>query len=865
MLKKTAFLFIIIGFTIPVTISWAQLTLEDYLPEEENYNSDIPTPATVIGHEVGEWHVTHDKLVYYMRALAEASERVTIDEHAYTYENRPLILLTITSPDNHDNIDRIKENHAALSDPERSENLDLSDMPIVVNLGYSVHGDEASGSNASMIVAYHLAAAQSQEVLDVLDNSVILIDPSLNPDGLNRFASWVNSHKSKTMVTDPNSREFNEAWPPGRTNHYWFDLNRDWFTIQHPSSRGRVNKFHEWKPNVLADFHEMGIESTYFFQPGVSERTHPLTPRRNQNLTMAIAEYHADALDKMQELYYTRETYDDFYYGKGSTYPDIQGAVGILFEQAGSTGHARESDYGIKSFPYTIRNQVTTSLSTLKASLELKEELQEFMRGFFYDSLQEARGSAVKGYVVGNENDPGTTWHLADMLVPHNIEVYELATDIQAGEREFKQGKAFVIPTEQPQYNLITSMFERRTAFEDSLFYDISAWTLPYAMNLPFAELDSGQFSENLLGDRVEDPQIPSGEIVGGRSNYSYLFEWDGYYAPRALYRLQDEGFRTLVASKPFSSVTADGIKEFDYGTIQVPLGIQDDSVEEENLFQVINQIVQEDGITVYSLDRGLSPRGIDLGSPSFQVLHKPEIAIIGGSGVNSYEAGEVWHLFDQRFNIPVTVIDPNNLSSADLSRYNVLTVVSGNYSTISDREIGKIKGWVEDGGTLIAISGAVRWAKSEGLANVEFDSFEGSYLDAPQKYGDLSGFQGAQMIEGSIFNGRLDLTHPLGYGFNDENISLFRNSSTFMKMAGNPFATPVYYSTENPLAAGYISEENLDLVSGSASVIVNRYGNGKVISMVDNPNFRAFWFGTNKLFLNAVFFGDTINRSSMN
>lgn len=863
MLKKNALLFLLI-LTVSAPCVWSQVSLDYYLPDGENYDPAVPEPSAVIGHEIGAWHVTHDKLVQYMRVLAEASERVTIDEHAYTYEDRPIILLTITSPGNHGDIDRIKENQLALRYPERSGNLDFSEMPVIVNLGYSVHGNEPSGSNASIIVAYHLAASQSQEVLNLLGNTVILIDPSLNPDGLNRFANWVNVHKSNTTVTDPNAREFNEVWPEGRTNHYWFDLNRDWLPVQHPSSRGRIHKFHEWKPNVLADFHEMGTNSTYFFQPGVPERTHPLTPRQNQNLTQAIAGYHADALDEMQELYYTRETYDDFYYGKGSTYPDVQGSVGILFEQASSRGHARESSYGVKTFPYTILNQVTTSFSTLKASLELKEELQEFMRGFFKESFQEARSSSIKGYVFGTEKDLGRTWHLADMLAPHDIEIYELARDLDAEGIEFKQGKAYVIPTEQPQYKLITAMFERRTAFEDSLFYDVSAWTLPYAMNLPFAELDSGLFSENLLGNKVEDPQLPHGEIVGGRSNYSYLFEWDEYYAPRALYRLQREGVRTTVASKPFRSVIPTGMKEFDYGTIQVPLGIQDEEVTERDLFQIMNRIVQEDGVTVYSLDRGMTSNGMDLGSPGFQVLNKPVIAILAGEGMNRYEAGEAWHLFDQRLSIPATVMDHKNLAGADLGRYNVLVLVSGNYRYFTDHEVKKIKDWTADGGTLIAIREAVRWANSEGLTDIKFVSPEGT-LEGPRRYVDLSGFQGAQGIGGTIFHGKLDLTHPLGYGFEDEDITLFRNSTTFMERAGNPFATPVYYSPDDPLAAGYISGENLETAGGTASVIVSRHGNGRIISMIDNPNFRAFWFGTHKLFLNAVFFGDTITRSSTN
>ncbi len=860
MLRRVLFLSVF-GF-IAASVAVGQVTLDYYLPDDETYDPAIPTPKSVIGHEVGEWHVTHDKLISYMRAVAEASDRITMVEHAKTYEDRPVVLLTVTSPQNQENIGQIREYQRALADPDRSGDLDVADMPVVVYLGYSVHGNEPSGSNASMVMAYHLAAAQSEEALGMLDNSVILIDPSLNPDGLNRFATWVNMHKSHTTVTDPNAREYNEVWPGGRTNHYWFDLNRDWLPVQHPSSRGRILKFQQWHPNVLTDFHEMGTDATYFFQPGVPERTHPLTPQINQELTMALAEYHADALDDLQELYYTRERFDDFYYGKGSTYPDIQGTVGILFEQASSRGHAQESIHGVKKFPYTIRNQVTTSFSTLKGSLELREELHEYKRGFYRESLQEARDGNIKAYVFGDADDSGKTWHMADMIYPHDIEIYELDRDLEVNGNNFRAGNAYIIPAEQPQAKLIEAMFERRTAFEDSIFYDVSTWTLPYAFNIPFAELGSGPFDQDLLGSRVESPQMPAGELIGGRSDYAYLFEWNEYYAPRALYRLQKEGVRTQVASAPFSMTTVDGLHDFGYGTILVSLGIQD--VDQEKVHEIIEEIVESDAVTVYSAQTGLTQSGIDLGSPSFNMLDKPEVAVIGGRGTVVSEVGEVWHLFDQRMEVPVTVMEKDRLPNADLNRYNVIVMGSGSYNDLSDRTVERMKNWVRDGGTLIAMRGAIRWAKDNGLANFEFVSRETPDL-GPQRYADLSDMRGAQVIGGSIFHAKLDITHPIGYGFRNENITIFRNTNTFVEMADNPFATPVYYDSDNPQASGYISDENLELIGGTASTIVSSHGSGRVITMVDNPNFRAFWFGTNKLFLNAVFFGHSISGPSAN
>ena len=840
----------------------AQVTLDYYLPDDVTYDESIPTPAEVVGHEVGQWHITHDKLVFYMRAVAEASDRVTYKEYAYTHEDRPLVMLTITSPDNHGNLDQIKEQHHRLADPQESGDLDISTMPVIVNLGYSVHGNEPSGSNASMVMAYHLAAAQGDEIDEMLANSVILIDPSLNPDGLQRFSTWANQHKSiHGTVTDPSSREYNEVWPNGRTNHYWFDLNRDWMPVQHPSSRGRIQMFQDWKPNVLTDHHEMGTNSTYFFQPGVPERTHPLTPQRNQDLTMALAEYHAEFLDELQQTYYTRERFDDFYYGKGSTYPDIFGSVGILFEQASSRGHAQESIHGVLEFPETILNQATTSFSTLEGSLELREDLLDHMRQFYVEAYEEAQNSSIKGIVVGDYNDRARTWHLADLFSFHDIDMYTLDRDFEYDGNEFKRGEAIVIPMEQTQYKFIEAMFERRTEFEDSIFYDVSTWTLPYSFNLPFAELGSGDFDSSLMGERIDTPEFPEGQMIGGRSENVYLFEWDEYYAPRALYRLQEAGVRTKVASQPFETMTSTGLESFDYGTIVVELGTQD--VSEQEIFEMMQKAADEDGIKVYSIKGGLNPSGVDIGSPSMINIEKPKTAILGGPGVRGNDVGEIWHLFDQRFHMPISIIEKRRLGWTDMDRYNTLIMVQGNYNDLSSSEVDDIKEWVSDGGTLILNKSAVNWGAANELANIEFvESPEDTV--AQRDYADLSHVRGSQVIGGTIFHGELDLTHPLGYGYNDENITIFRNSNTMMELAENPYATPLRYS-EDPLASGYISDENLEIIGNTASIIVSSHGSGRVISFVDNPAFRAFWFGTNKMLMNAVFFGDTISGAASN
>jgi len=843
----------------------AEASMDYYLPQDVTYDSSIPTPEEVLGMAPGEWHVRHDQLVQYMRAVAEASDRVTLHKFGETYEDRPLVYLTVTSPTNHNNINQIRENHVALTNPERSSELDTSTMPIVMYWGYSIHGDESSGSNASMLVAYYLAAAQGQEIEQNLQNSVILLDPSLNPDGLNRFASWANTHKSKNLVADPNSMELNQRWPSGRTNHYWFDLNRDWMLVQHPESQGRINNFHKWKPNILTDHHEMGTNSTFFFQPGIQSRTHPITPEQNQSLTKAIADYHAKKLDNNQRLYYSQESFDDFYYGKGSTYPDVNGSIGILFEQASSRGHAQESENGVIKFPFTIKNQFLTSLSTWEASQNLREEILNYQRSFYQKAKQEGARADIEGYVFGASNDRARTYKFAELLRRHKVELYELGEDLKTGGESFSANSAFVVPTDQKQYKFVKALFERRTTFPDSLFYDVSTWTMPYAFNLPFAELNN--LNSNMMGAQVEGiPSLPTGKVVGGKSNYAYIFEWDEYYAPRALNRLLDAGVRAKVATKPFTGVTANGTKEFDYGTVLLPLGPQ--SVDDSKIHSLAQKAAKDDGLTVYAVGTGLTPSGIDLGSGSFEDLKKPNVAVLAGDGTSSYEVGEVWHLLDQRYHMTPTIFPKDRLNYADLDRYNVIVMVSGNYNTLSKQAIKKIKRWTQNGGTLITTKYANNWAERNGLANIEYanedESEEEKKEVSPKPYADMDKTRGAQYIGGTIFHTKLDLTHPLGYGYNDDDLTVFRNSTLFLKKADNPYATPLYY-TKEPLASGYVSDENLDKLSGTAAIIVSDVGSGTVISMTDNPNFRAFWYGTNKLFMNAIFFGQTIDGSSGN
>lgn len=832
----------------------AQATLTYYLPKDVSYNKNIPTPQQILGYEVGEWHVSHDQLVMYMRHMAQVSDRITLAEYGRTHENRPLYLLTITSPENHKNISQLKAQHKQLTDPAASAKLDISKMPVVVWMGYSVHGNEPSGSNAALLAVYHLAAAEGPEIDKLLQESIILVDPSINPDGLNRFASWVNTNRGKNLVTDPNSSEFNEVWPRGRTNHYWFDLNRDWLPLQHPESQGRLASFHEWKPNLLTDHHEMGTNSTFFFQPGIPSRNHPLTPETNYKLTREIGNFHAKALDKIGSLYYTEESFDDFYYGKGSTYPDIHGAVGILFEQASSRGHAQESVNGVLTFPFTIRNQFVTTLSTLEAAHSMRETLLTHQRDFYKQALNESKKATNKAYIFGSESDPARAYHLADIIRQHQIAIYRPKETIKAGNRTYSPQNAFIVPLEQPQYKLIEAMFEKRTTFQDSLFYDISAWTFPLAFDLEYDALTSKNYKPTQLGELVTSPQLPAGKVTGGQSTYAYAFEWKDYYAPRALNTLFDKGIQAKVATNTFKAGNG---RTFNYGTILIPVAGQ--PVSGADLYTLLQDVATTNGIEVVAMETGLTTEGIKLGSPMMQNLRRPSIMLLTGNGVNSNDAGEAWHLLDNRFDIKTTLITTDQFNRANLDRYNVLVMADGSYNSISK---DKLRTWVQQGGTVIGMGDAIKWLAANGISTITFKENKDNQTRTRRPYTELSSETGAQVIGGAIFETTLDLTHPLAYGYTDKQLPIFRSNTLFVEPSKNPYANPVMY-TSKPLMAGYISKQNLEQAKNSVAVAVSAIGAGRVIAMPDNPNFRAFWYGTNKLFLNGIFFGNIISSGS--
>jgi len=836
---------------------YSQVKLDYYQPDDD-YLPEIPKPSSIFGHSVGEWHLSHDKLTTYLSVLAGQSDRVIMQEYARSWENRPLFHLIITSPANHARLEQIREEHLTLSDPGSGQQPDPANMPAVVRLGYNVHGNESSASNSSVLVAYYLAASRNPEVLNYLDNLVILIDPCLNPDGFNRHASWINTHKSQTTMPDDNSRGFREVWPGGRTNHYWFDLNRDWILLQHPESRGRVEVFHQWKPNVQTDHHEMGSSSTFFFQPGILSRTNPMTPERTTELTRKIGQYHAAALDQDGSLFFTEEIFDDFYYGKGSSYPDVNGSVGILFEQAGTRGFERDTPRGKLSFPNAIRNQVRVSISSVKASFEMREELLAHQREFYESTSSLFNASSEKAYIFG-EADQASQASFMDILLRHRIKVFELKQGKTIDGTNYSPGSAFLVPLNQPQFRMVQNLFKPQKKFADSLFYDVSTWTLPYAFNIPYAALGQSIQVEELMGEQVTEIKRQSGKILGNVSQVGYVFTWDEYDAPAALYKIQAAGLMTQVATEPFEFQHQEIRHSFSYGSIFIPVQKQGKTPEE--IHNIITIALQETSITAYAIGTSHTSQGMDMGSSRFMPLKKPVVLLLTGDGVSSGEAGETWHLLDARMHMPVVLIDQGQLNAMDLSPYTHLLMPSGSYGRINANGKKEINRWLNKGGSIIAMKSANRWLKEQKLVDFDFKSNKpdsSGYL----AYADLRNKSGAERISGSIFEAEVDISHPIGYGLHRKTIPVFRNHSLIARPDRRPYACPVRY-TEQPLLSGYVPEGKYDDLRNSPVVLIGSHGSGRLISFMDNPNFRGFWFGTNKLFLNAIFFGPTISSYS--
>ena len=820
------------------------ITSQNYFLEKyEPYNNSILSPEEFLGYEIGFQHTRHDQIVSYLTYLSSVSDKANLINYGKTHEGRNLVILTISSKNNLNRLGEIQKEHLKNTIPGVTVTSN-EDLPIIINLGYGVHGNEPSSSEAALLTAYTLVSSKSKKIEKFRQNSVVFIDPTINPDGRDRHTQWANQNKSINLVADEYDSEHNEAWPKGRTNHYWFDLNRDWLLAVNPESRGKLKWFHTWYPNVVTDFHEMGTNSNYFFEPmKTNASVSPLIPAENYNvLSPKFAEYYVKALDSIGSFYYTKESFDETYPGYGSSYPDVQGGLAILFEQASSRGHLQETNYGTISFGFTIRNQYLSSLATVEAAVDNKKMLRDYQKRFFDSSLKEFKDEKVKAYEFGDLYDQNRTKAFIDKLLIHKVKVYQ-------------SNDKYVVPVNQRQSRMVKNFFETYDKYVDSVFYDASAWSMSNFYNMKSKKLKSFTAESEVLStkDLVKNVKV-------NKSNYSYILDWDDYNSVATLNYLQKNNLITYSAFKPFSVKVNEtkSIKNFNYGSILIPVSKQ--KISSEELYEIIKTAQEKFNVPIFNSESGFSIKGIDLGSNNFRINKPVKVALVVGEGVNSYEAGEVWHLLDTRIGMPLSKIRLNQFSRVSLDKYTTMIMVSGSYNQLNKNDIEKINNWVEKGNTLITIAKGSSWAINKKLVKESLLEPTKDSIFSRKNYVNAGENIGRERIGGAILSVDLDLTHPLAFGYRDSSIPVYKNNNVFINKTKDHYSSVGVYS-KDPHIDGYISEKNIkDNFKNTASLIVSKLGSGRVIIFADNPNFRGSWYGTNKLFLNAIFFGDNIN-----
>jgi Zinc carboxypeptidase len=827
MLKKIiSSLFLMLSFML------VQGQANYFYPNKGNFDASIPTPEQFLGYAIGEQHTRHDRIVAYLKELDRLSDKVSFEIIGETFERRAQVVAIFSSPENHKNLEQIRLQH--LSNQINGTN---NKVPLVIHLAYNVHGNEPSSSEAALLTAYYLTASQSEQTKEWLNNMIITLDPVINPDGRDRHTHWANMHKGTPPVADPNDREHNEIWPGGRFNHYWFDLNRDWFLGTFPETRNRINFFHKWRPYLQTDHHEMGSNSTFYFDPGKESSNNPIVPDYlYKNIYPKFGEYFTKAANSIGSMYFTKEAFDKLYPGYGSSYINFYGGAGFLFEQGSSRGHVQETTTIPISFGFTIRNQFTASLATITASLAEKENLFELRKQFYLTAKQQAAGSNIKGYRFSDPNDFNRTKAFIDLLLLHKIDIYKVPNSTD-----------YFVPTAQDNYIMVKSIFENQITYKDSTFYDASTWSLIHAYGLPFTEVKSSM----VLAEKVNAALVLNNTSIV-KSNYAYLVSNTDYNIHQFIYALQSEGVFVQTATRTFSTNINGENMNFGFGSIII--SVQQQKVGADELYNIISKASVAANIKVHTVATGFSSSGIDLGSNYVKTLKKPEAAMIIGNGVAASEAGEIWHLLDQRLQMPITKIDILNFSRVRLERYNTLVMVSGAYNFLDKNSVDKIKAWVQNGNTLITIKSGADWAIKNGFTKFKL-AVDSTTTKGRLDYDRASDMEGAKALGGSIFSIDLDTTHPIGYGFSKRKVSVYKNNSTFFQNSTSAYNTIAQY-TNTPLVGGYLHPNSLKMIKNSPSILVGAEGSGRVILFADEPNFRGTWYGTNKLFLNALFLG---------
>ena len=816
-------------------------------------SQNLQSPEDFLPTSYGKYFTPHHLLVDYFEYVAANTPNMKLQQYGRTNEQRPLLWAIISSPENMQNLETIRTDN--LKKAGLLPGKPSSDNPTaIVWLSYGVHGNEAGASESSLSVLYALARPDSK-MKEYLKNTIVIIDPCINPDGYSRYTHWNWSTKNKNPDPSPDAREHNEPWPGGRVNHYLFDLNRDWAWQTQVESQQRLEIYQQWMPHVHVDYHEMGHNSPYYFAPAAQPYHRYITDWQG-DFQLEIGKNHAGHFDSQGWLYYTREIFDLFYPSYGDTYPIFNGAIGMTHEQAGHgrSGCAIQMSNGDT---LTIRDRIdhhyTTSISNIEISSKRATQLVNEFSDYFKRSSENPPGQ-YKTFILPAANNADRIARLCRFLDKHQIQ-YGAAGKSGASvkayhyadgqEKSIKVGaKDILISAYQPKAILTQVLFEPQPFLVDSLTYDITAWALPHAYGLD-CYASTQKMSVNLGNKPASNYQASN----PSKAPYAYLGTWQSLDDTRFLGSLLQKNIKVRYSTYPFE---LDG-KSYAAGTLVISRA---DNRKNPHFDQTVSSLAQKHQRNLSIVSTGLSSSGYDLGSDKMQLIEKPKIAVLQNDKVSSYNFGQIWYSFEEVLDYPLTVIN----SLRQLDKYNLLILPEGYYSVKMDA----LKEWISGGGRVIAIGSALRtFRDKEGFNLVSYatDGDKSAAKKAREKkimedrrnhYGERERAYIADYIPGAIIKLKMDTTHPLAFGMSDYYFSLKTNSSNYplLKNSWN-----VGYTSADPLTLGFIGSNVRKKIGNTSVFAVQQMGGGSVIYMVDNPLFRGFWRQGHFLFGNAVFF----------
>lgn len=811
----------------------------------------VKSPDEFLPHKLGEKFTPHYLLNSYFEYLAAQSPAtMKLQKYGLTNEDRPLQIAVFSSPENMARLEQIRLNNLRLAGLADGEGSVDNPTPIVW-ISYTVHGNEASGSESSMLLAFDLATQTDPKIKEYLKNTVVILDPSLNPDGYDRYTSWNRSVSNLQKNTNPEAREHREPWPGGRVNHYYFDLNRDWAWATQAETRQRLAVFQNWLPEVHPDVHEQGVNAPYYFAPA-AEPMHELVTPWQRNFQSEIGENNARHFDNHGWLYFTKEVFDLFYPSYGDTYPTFNGSIGMTYEQGGGPrgGRAIEKDNGdTLTLHDRILHHYTTCLSTIEVSSKSAKVLVENFRDYYKKSSTQPWGQ-YKAFVIRAVNDPNKINALCELLDRHHIRYGRVGAGM-SGVRAFDYQRGqetsvsinpndVVISAYQPHSVIAQALLEPEARLMDSMTYDITAWSLPYAYGLEAYAL------KDRLEPKKSYEKYVAPEVMLAASPYAWCIHRRSWREAEFVASLLQQGVNIRTALDGFD--IAD--QHFMPGAFVITRA--DNRQIQDKLDRLVKEAAAKTNVPLQAIFTGYSSRGADLGSDNFHLIKQPKVALLYSDDVDEISFGQAWYYFEQDLKYPITPIQVSRLSKINLRQFTTIIFPSGQYD-IDDKTWDMLRSWVRGGGHIIAVESAVKaFADKDGfnIKTREMPKKDSVNLKKPYIQRERDGLSDG--LPGAIVRAKADNTHPLAFGLGDIYYSLKTASDAFELTDG---AEPAVYLDNDYQSFGFIGSRLKPMLKRTPIAAVQNMGDGNIVYFVDNPLFRAFWQEGKMLFANAIFY----------